>query len=47
MKKWVDANKVIKMVHEVPEKLQNYDREMKKKSNFDKMKKKEGKPLKK
>lgn len=44
MKRWVDANDVIKMVHELDcEKLRQIDREMCKKPNFDKNKKKEGK----
>ncbi|WGX74876.1 hypothetical protein QJS64_12140 [Paraclostridium bifermentans] len=41
MKKWKDANEVIKMIHELPsEKLRNIDKEMSKKPNFDKYKKK-------
>lgn len=45
MKKWKDADEVIKMIHELPnEKLRNIDKEMVKKPNFDKYKKKEGKP---
>lgn len=45
MKKWKDANDVIKMIHELPnENLRNTDREMSKKPNFDKFEKKEGKP---
>lgn len=44
MKKWKDADEVIKMIHELPnEKLRNIDKEMVKKPNFDKCKKKEGK----
>lgn len=40
MKKWKDANEVIKMVHELPNKnLRNIDKEMVKKPNFDKNKK--------
>ncbi|MGL5641227.1 MAG: hypothetical protein ACRDDM_03105 [Paraclostridium sp.] len=45
MKKWKDANEVIKMVHELDShKLRQLDREMSKKPNFDKYKKKEGNP---
>lgn len=45
MKKWKDADEVIKMIHELPnEKLRNIDKEMVKKPNFDKYKKKEGNP---
>lgn len=45
MKKWKDANEVIKMVHDLDShKLRQLDREMSKKSNFDKYEKKEGKP---
>ena len=45
MKKWKDADEVIKMVHELDShKLRQLDREMSKKPNFDKYKKKEGKP---
>lgn len=45
MKKWKDANEVIKMVHDLDShKLRQLDREMSKKPNFDKCKKKEGKP---
>lgn len=45
MKKWKDANEVIKMVHDLDShKLRQLDREMSKKPNFDKFKKKEGKP---
>ena len=41
MKKWKDANEVIKMVHELDShKLRQLDREMSKKPNFDKRKKK-------
>lgn len=48
MKKWKDANDVIKMIHELPnENLRNIDKEMSKKPNFDKCKKKEEKSLKK
>ncbi len=44
MKKWKDANEVIKMIHELPnEKLRNIDKEMSKKPNFDKWEKKEEK----
>lgn len=43
VKVWKDANEAIKMIHEVPEKLKDYDREMQKKPKFDKCKKKEGK----
>ena len=47
MKKWKDANEVIKMIHELPnEKLRNIDKEMSKKPNFDKWNKKEEKPRK-
>lgn len=36
MKKWKDANEVIKMIHELPnEKLRNIDKEMSKKPNFE------------
>lgn len=41
MKKWKDANDVIKMIHELPSELKDVDREMSKKPNFDKFKKKE------
>ncbi|WP_155488728.1 hypothetical protein [Paraclostridium sordellii] len=44
MKKWKDADEVINMVHELPSELKDVDREMSKKPNFDKIKKKEGKP---
>lgn len=45
MKKWKDADEVIKMVHDLDShKLRQLDREMSKKPNFDKYKKKEGKP---
>jgi hypothetical protein len=45
MKKWKDANEVIKMVHELDShKLRQLDREMSKKPNFDKWDKKEEKP---
>lgn len=44
MKKWKDADEVIKMIHELPSELRNVYREMSKKPNFDKFKKKEGKP---
>ncbi|XTR36654.1 hypothetical protein ACQQ2T_08795 [Paraclostridium tenue] len=44
MKVWKDADEVIKMIHELPSELRNVDREMSKKPNFDKYKKKEGKP---
>lgn len=44
MKKWKDANEVIKMVHELDShKLRQLDREMSKKPNFDKWDKKEEK----
>lgn len=36
MKKWKDADEVIKMIHELPnEKLRNIDKEMVKKPNFE------------
>jgi hypothetical protein len=38
LKVWKDANEAIKMIHEVPEKLKDYDREMQKKPKFDKLK---------
>ena len=44
MKKWKDADEVIKMVHELPSELKDVDREMSKKPNLDKLNKKEGKP---
>ncbi|MGL5651237.1 MAG: hypothetical protein ACRDDE_05760 [Paraclostridium sp.] len=45
MKKWKDANDVIKMIHDLDShKLRQLDREMSKKPNFDKYKKKEGNP---
>lgn len=44
MKVWKDADDVIKMIHELPNELKNIDKEMSKKPNFDKFKKKEGKP---
>lgn len=45
MKKWKDANEVIKMIHDLDShKLRQLDREMIKKPRFDKYKKKEGKP---
>ncbi|MDU2686696.1 MAG: hypothetical protein E7C44_04435 [Paeniclostridium sordellii] len=45
MKKWKDANEVIKMIHDLDNhKLRQLDREMSKKPNFDKFKKKEGNP---
>lgn len=45
MKKWKDANEVIKMVHELDShKLRQLDREMSKKPNFDKWDKKEENP---
>lgn len=45
MKKWKDANEVIKMIHDLDShKLRQLDREMSKKPNFDKYKEKEGKP---
>ncbi|GAA0100800.1 hypothetical protein UT300012_15150 [Paraclostridium bifermentans] len=41
MKKWKDANDVIKMIHDLDShKLRQLDREMSKKPNFDKGKKK-------
>ncbi len=41
MKKWKDANEVIKMVHDLDNhKLRQLDREMSKKPNFDKFDKK-------
>lgn len=41
MKKWKDADEVIKMIHELPnENLRNIDKEMVKNPNFDKYKKK-------
>lgn len=41
MKKWKDANVVIKMIHELSnENLRTIDKEMVKKPNFDKYKKK-------
>lgn len=44
MKKWKDANEVIKMVHDLDShKLRQLNREMSKKPNFDKCKKKEEK----
>ena len=44
MKKWKDANDVIKMVHDLDShKLRQLDREMSKKPNFDKWDKKEEK----
>lgn len=36
MKKWKDADEVIRMIHELPnEKLRNIDKEMSKKPNFE------------
>lgn len=35
MKKWKDADDVIKMIHELPSELKDVDREMSKKPNFD------------
>jgi len=35
MKKWIDADELIRMVHEVPEDLKEYNIEMQKKPNFD------------
>ncbi|MCU9808133.1 hypothetical protein LEQ06_08095 [Paraclostridium sp. AKS46] len=36
MKKWKDADEVIKMIHELPnENLRNIDKEMSKKPNFE------------
>lgn len=35
MKKWKDANDVIKMIHELPVELRNIDKEMCKKPNFE------------
>ena len=46
MKVYKDIDEVIKPT-EVPKKLWEYEKEMKKKPNFDKMKKKEGKHRKK
>ena len=46
MKVYKDIDEVIKPT-EVPRELWEYEKEMKKKPNFDKMKKKEGKPHKK
>ena len=41
MKKWKDANEVIKMVHDLDShKLRRIDREMSKKPNFDEFDKK-------
>lgn len=40
MKKWKDADEVIKMIHELLSELRNVDREMSKKANFDKWNKK-------
>lgn len=44
MKKWKDADDVIKMIHELPSELKNSEKEMRKKPNFDKNEKKEGIP---
>nr|WP_279287890.1 hypothetical protein [[Eubacterium] tenue] len=41
MKKRKDADEVIKMIHELPSELRNIEKEMSKKPNFDKWKKKE------
>ncbi|MDU6113806.1 MAG: hypothetical protein E6649_05285 [Paeniclostridium sordellii] len=40
MKKWKDADEVIKMIHELPNELKNIDKAMSKKPNFDKLDKK-------
>lgn len=39
-KKWVGIDKVVKMVHELPQDLKEYDRLMKEKPNFNKSKEK-------
>lgn len=42
-KKWIEADKVIKMVHELPKELKEYDKIMKEKPKFNKnTEKKEG-----
>ncbi|WP_155486227.1 hypothetical protein [Paraclostridium sordellii] len=44
MKKWTDADEVIKMIHKLPSDLKDVDREMSKKPNFDKFDKKRRNP---
>lgn len=44
-KKWIEADKVIKMVHELPQELKQYDKIMKEKPNFDKSKQKGGRKV--
>ena len=41
-KKWREIDEVVKMVHELPQKLKQYDKIMKEKPNFDKSKQKGG-----
>ena len=41
-KKWVEIDEVVKMVHELPNELKEYDKIMKQKPNFDKSKPKGG-----
>ena len=42
IKKWREIDEVVKMVHELPQKLKQYDKIMKEKPNFDKSKQKGG-----
>lgn len=35
-KKWIEADKIIKMIYELPEELKEYDKIMKEKPNFNK-----------
>lgn len=41
MKKWKDADDIIKMIHELPSELRNIEKEMWKNPKFDKWNKKE------
>lgn len=44
-KKWVEIDEVVKMVHDLPNELKEYDKIMKQKPNFDKSKQKGGKKV--
>ena len=37
-KKWVEIDEVVKIVHDLPNELKEYDKIMKQKPNFDKQK---------
>ena len=44
-KKWVEIDEVVKMVHELPNELKEYDKIMKQKPNFIRVNQKEVKKL--